>query len=190
MEHVVQRHRAAPGHAGPLIADIGTGSGVIAVSLAASMPQARVVATDISADALATARENAARHDVADRIEFRCGAGLEPLRAEAGGARFDVICSNPPYISDDEWNDVPPNVRDYEPTSALRAGPDGLDVLDPLIAGAGALLRPGGRLAFEIADAQRDAVIALAESAPGLAHPAVLKDQEGFWRVLVAEGCP
>jgi release factor glutamine methyltransferase len=187
VEYVLRWLRAAPGHARPVIADIGTGSGCIGVSLALDLDQAHVVATDVAEETLAVARANADRHGVADRVEFRTGPGLDPLRDEPGSPRFDVLCSNPPYISDQEWKLVAPNVRDFEPPHALRGGRDGLDAIRPLIAGAGDLLRPGGRLAVEIADSQRDAVVALAEATGRLANPTVLKDHEGLWRVLVAE---
>lgn len=186
IEHVLQWRRAVPGHANALIADIGTGTGCIAVTLAALIPQARIVATDVSADALALAAENAQQHDVTDRIEFRQGALLEPLEA-LGLGRFDVICSNPPYISEPEWEQVAPNVRDYEPASALRGGADGLDVIRPLIAGSGRLLKADGQLVMEIADTQRDAVLELVKATATLTAPMVLKDHEGLWRVLVTE---
>ncbi|MHC4107819.1 MAG: peptide chain release factor N(5)-glutamine methyltransferase [Planctomycetota bacterium] len=186
IEHVLQWHRAVPGHADALIADIGTGTGCIAVTLAALIPQARIVATDVSADALALAAENAQQHEVADRIEFRQGALLEPLEA-LGLGRFDVICSNPPYISDPEWEQVAPNVRNYEPASALRGGADGLDVIRPLIAEGERFLRPGGQLVVEIGHAQHDAVLELVKATAALTAPMVLKDHEGLWRVLVAE---
>jgi release factor glutamine methyltransferase len=187
VEHVLRWLRAAPGRARPVIADVGTGSGCIGVSLALDLAEAHVVATDVGQAALALARANAARHGVADRMEFRIGAGLEPLRHEPGAARYDAVCSNPPYISDDEWREVSPNVRDYEPARALRGGADGLDAIRPIIAGAGELLRPGGRLTVEIADRQRDAVLALAEETGHLQNAVVLKDHEGLWRVLMAE---
>jgi release factor glutamine methyltransferase len=186
IEHVLQWHRAVPGHADALIADIGTGTGCIAVTLAALIPQARIVATDVSDDALALAAENAQQHEVADRIEFRQGALLEPLEA-LGLGRFDVICSNPPYISDPEWEQVAPNVRNYEPASALRGGADGLDVIRPLIAEGERFLRPGGQLVVEIGHAQHDAVLELVKATAALTAPMVLKDHEGLWRVLVAE---
>ena len=186
VEHVLQWRRAAPGHAATLIGDLGTGSGCIAVSLAAGLPDAHIVASDTSADALADARRNAEAHGVADRIDFVAGPGLDALH-RPGGARYDVICSNPPYISDREWADVAPNVADYEPSDALRGGPDGLDVIRPLIAGAGEMLRPEGQLVVEIADSQRDAAVALVEAVEMLGEPTVLKDHEGLWRVLVAD---
>jgi release factor glutamine methyltransferase len=169
-----------------VIADVGTGTGCIAISLALQMKTAHLVATDVADSALVVARRNAADHGVADRIEFREGAGLDPLAAEPGAA-YDVICSNPPYICDEEWRAVPANVKDYEPEVALRGGEDGLDVIRPTIAGAGRLLRPGGRLVVEIADRHHDPVLELVEAADALANPIVLKDHEGLWRVLVAE---
>ena len=185
VEHVLQWRKTSPGHANPIIADIGTGSGCIAITLATQLSDAHLIATDISPGALALAEQNAAQHTVADRIEFVTGSGLEPLRQCS--VAVDVICSNPPYISDAEWGEVAPNVRDYEPTSALRGGTDGLDVIRLLIAEAGALLRPGGQLVVEIAHSQRDAVIELVQQADLLADPLVLKDHEDFWRVLVAQ---
>ncbi len=183
VEHAVRFLREA-GAAQPDAADVGTGSGCIAISLAAALPGARVIATDLSAPALAVARRNAQRHGVLDRVEFRAGAGLEPLRAEVG--RLDAIVSNPPYISDAEWADVAPNVSNHEPALALRGGPDGLDAIRPILAGAAALLRASGLLAVEIAHSQRDAVLAIARGLPDLAGADVHKDHEGFWRMLTA----
>ena len=173
------------GLATPRITDIGTGTGCIAVSLAAHLAEARVLATDIVPEALALAERNAAAHGVNDRIEFALGPTWAPID-EAGG-RFDLICSNPPYVPDDEWPEVERNVRDYEPATALRGGPDGLDVLRPLVEGAPQRLRPGGHLVLEIPDARRDDLMALVETTAGLTAPEVLKDTDGLWRVLVAE---
>ncbi|UCD76641.1 MAG: peptide chain release factor N(5)-glutamine methyltransferase [Phycisphaerales bacterium] len=178
----------APEPAGLRLADLGTGTGCIAISLARQIPEARVVATDVVAEALELARVNARRHHVADRIDFRLGSLFVPLPAPADGdCRFDVICCNPPYIPDHEWNDVDRNVRCHEPATALRGGPEGLDVIEPLIAGAGRWLTSGGQLVVEIAHCQRNAVIDLVARTCDLAEPRVLKDHEGFWRVLVAD---
>jgi release factor glutamine methyltransferase len=186
-EHVLRWQRTCPGHVQPLLADLGTGSGALAVSFAAGCREAHVVATDRSAEALEVARENAHRHGVEEQIEFRLGEGLEALSSGPEPLLFDCICSNPPYISDAEWaSDVDRNVKDFEPESALRAGPDGLDVIRPLLAGVGALLRPDGRVVIEIAHAQRDVVLELAQAA-GLVNAEVSKDHEGLWRMLVAE---
>lgn len=191
VEHVLQRQRtratpeADEGQPRePLrLADVCTGSGAIAVALARHLPDARFVATDLSADALAVAKANAQDHGVADRIDFREGDLLAPL----GDERFDYLLSNPPYISDAEWADVLPNVKDYEPTLALRSGVDGLDHLRRLLADAHRHLKPGGQVLLECSSTHTDAVRQLAEANAGLAHCNILKDHEDFPRVLVAD---
>ena len=187
IEAVLSWHKTA-GQSGsePLIADIGTGTGCIAVTLAAQIPEAHLIATDPVAEALELAERNAARHKVGDRITFASGRGLEPLEAGPPGRRFAVICSNPPYISDAEWEKLEPNVREYEPATALRGGQDGLEIVRPLVAGAGRLLKPGGLLAIEIGHHQKEAALALVKETADLEHGEVLKDTEGFWRVLLA----
>lgn len=184
VEHVVQDFRADPGPASPLIADIGTGSGCIAVSLATQLSDARIIATDICESALAIATKNVVRHGVEDRVEFRTGSLLEPIASM--GDSFDAICSNPPYVPDHEWDAIAANVKDYEPEAALRGGADGLDLIRPLIRGAGALLKPGGRLYLEIATCNRDEVIKLAQLAGSYEDIEVLRDHEGLDRVLAA----
>ncbi|MBX2851065.1 MAG: peptide chain release factor N(5)-glutamine methyltransferase [Phycisphaeraceae bacterium] len=186
VEHVLQHHRRTPGFKSPRIADVGTGSGAIVIALAKQLiktdPGASFIATDISADALAVAKENAAEQGVADRIDFRLGDLLEPLRGE----RLTYLCSNPPYIPDHEWDDVEPNVKDHEPTHALRAGADGLDCIRPLIEQAKQALADPGQLVLEIAACQKQQVIDLA-SEQGLRHPSVLVDHEKLPRILVAD---
>ena len=154
--------------------------------MAAQLPGARVVATDIVAAALDLARRNAVRHKVDDRIEWRLGDGLAPLADGPAGQRYDVICSNPPYIPDHEWDAVERNVKEHEPERALRGGNDGLDYIRPLIVDAPGLLAPGGLLAIEIADCHRDAVIELTTATGQFTDIDVLKDHEGLWRVLTA----
>ncbi|MCP3903157.1 MAG: peptide chain release factor N(5)-glutamine methyltransferase [Planctomycetes bacterium] len=187
VEAVLAWHRGREIDGPVRIADIGTGSGCIAISLAAQLPDATILATDVVPAALELAERNAKAAGVEGRIELVAGPGLEPLLA-AGGV-FDVICSNPPYISDAEWDggQVQRAVRDFVPASALRGGPDGLDIIRPILAGAGAVLAPGGLLAMEIGHAQRDAVLALAGAAGGLGEARVEKDHEGYWRVLLAQ---
>src|SRR5512141_1093690 len=142
----------------PLAMDVGTGSGVIAVTLAAEVPAARVVAIDISPGALRKARENAARHGVAARVlPIRC----DLLSALKCGERFDVVVSNPPYVAEGEWLSLPPVVREHEPPGALLAGRDGLSVLRPLVAGAAGILSPGGELWCEIGASQGEAASSL-----------------------------
>ena len=183
VEHVLQYVRRTPGFASPYIADVGTGSGAIAISIAKHLPAGRIVATDISPDALAVAKENARELGVADRIEFRLGNLLEPL----GGERFQFLISNPPYISDAEWEAVEPNVKDYEPVTALRGGRDGLAFIHPLIEHAHEHLLSPGQLLIEIADSQKKRVLELATTARGLSNAVVLADHEGLPRVLVAD---
>jgi len=181
IEHIIQHVRAMPGASSPMIADVGTGSGIIAVSLAKHLKSAHIIATDISEAALEVAKENAETHRVTDRIDFLQGDLLDPLR----GQQFHYLVSNPPYISDPEWQDVAPNVKDYEPESALRAGPDGLDYIRPIIEQAPALLLSPGQLVLEIAASQKDITQQLAHEA-GLKYPAVLHDHENLPRILVA----
>ncbi len=188
VEHVLQWLRVNPGHAAPLVADVGTGTGCIAISIAAQVPSANIIASDVVPEALALAKSNADSHKVADRIEFVIGDGLDAIAHAKPGLRFDVIVSNPPYIPDAEWEggEVALNVKAFEPAGALRGGADGLNVVRPLIAAAPKLLKPGGLLAMEIAHAQRNTVIELARATSELIEIDVLKDHEGLWRVLVA----
>jgi release factor glutamine methyltransferase len=129
--------------------DLCTGSGCLAIALATHASRARVDATDLSGDALNTARQNAARHQVAERIDFHQGDGFAALGREK---RFDLIVSNPPYIATAEIQSLEPEVRDYEPRMALDGGPDGLDFYRRIAAEAGAFLRPGGRAMLELND--------------------------------------
>lgn len=183
VEHVLQHARRTPGFYGATIADVCTGSGVIAVTLAKCLPDSRVVATDVSGAALAVAKENAAAQGVADRVELRRGDLLEPL----GGERFSYLVSNPPYVSDEEWEELPAHIKNFEPAGALRGGADGLDFLRPLIERGHEHLTGAGQLVLEIPDRKKEAVLDLARGNPGLAHARVLSDHEGLPRVLVAE---
>ena len=130
------------------IADIGTGSGCIAVALAHELPQAEIVATDISREALEVARRNAARHSVANRIQFIESNLFDQLREES--PRFDVIVSNPPYIPISEAPQLQREVRAHEPPIALFAGDDGHAIYAPLIREASNFLEPGGLLVVEL----------------------------------------
>jgi release factor glutamine methyltransferase len=174
---------AAAGTAGSVL-DIGTGSGAIALSLAQEGGFRRIVASDVSADALDVARANAARLGLADRIEFRHGPLFDALPADE---RFDVIVSNPPYVADHERDALMPEVRDHEPAGALFAGADGLAVIEALVMRAPGRLEAGGLLALEIGATQADAVQALAGKAGGYAGMRMLPDLAGRPRVLLME---
>ena len=135
------------------IADIGTGSGCLAVTAALEWPQAEVVATDVSIDALTVARHNAARLGVSDRINF-----LETPYLFGATGTFNAIVSNPPYITDAEYEDLQPEVREYEPVMALTAGEDGLRDIRQIIDLAPSRLAVGGLLLIEVGHLQSDAV--------------------------------
>jgi release factor glutamine methyltransferase len=137
------------------VADVGTGSGCLAVALAWELPHADVFATDISAPALEVAARNAARHNVVDRIHFLQTNLLDGLgdKSPTGIGKlpsFDLIVSNPPYVGQDDASQLQREVRDYEPHAALFAGPTGIEMYARLIEEAGRLLRPGGILVLEL----------------------------------------
>ena len=163
--------------------DVGTGSGAIALALATEGPFARVVATDVSPDALEVARGN---HSIAAPdapVEFREG----DLYAPVSGERFDVVVSNPPYVGAEEAGGLDAEVREWEPAGALFAGPGGLDVIRRLVGGAPAVLKDGGLLAMEIGAAQGEAVRALIRASGKFAEPRVEKDLAGRDRMVLAE---
>lgn len=177
-EHLIEAALERLPKQSPLrVLDVGTGSGILAVTLAKHLPQAQVTAVDISADALAIAHDNAERHGVRDRIRF-----LESdLLAELAGEEFDAVVSNPPYIPADEVLEA--QVRAYEPEQALFAGADGLDIYRRLIPQAQDALRPGGWLLMEIGHGQRDA---LASLLGGWQDGAFVDDLQGIPRVACA----
>ncbi len=161
------------------IADVCTGSGIIAIALAKSLPQATVVATDVSPEATAVATENVQKHGLDERIEVRVGDLLEPLDEEM----FDVVATNPPYIPSAAVDELDANVRDFEPRLALDGGSDGLEILRRLLAGADARLKEKGWLVAEMQHDQGPALVELATSS-GWASAKVLKDLARRDRVL------
>lgn len=146
------------------ILDIGTGTGAIAIALAAHLPLARVTAVDLSAEALKVARENAATHRLTSRIDFLLSDLLTALSARDQTAAFDAIVSNPPYIPESDRSELHPQVRDFEPAQALFAGDQGLDIYRRLIPQARTALKTGGLLALEIGHNQGDALATLLKS--------------------------
>ena len=172
------------------IADIGTGSGCIAIALAHELPAAFIAATDISAAALAVARRNAARHSVASRIDFvECNLLDFLLHGTRGTGhevrRFDIIASNPPYIGHREASTLPREVRDHEPAAALFGGEAGTELYEPLIEQAALLVKPGGVLVLELGHNSEEHVARLLSS-PGWTHAAVTQDLAGIPRVASA----
>ena len=167
----------------PRIVDVGTGSGAIAVTLAKQLPRARLVATDVSPEALAVARANAARHGVAERIEF---VACDLLDDPAAAGPWDVIVSNPPYVRDDEFESLPPDVRLYEPRGALVAGPRGVEVVERLAAAAADRLKAGGWLVVEIGPAIAAAAAAALAGQPGLVAGPTIADLAGLPRIVQA----
>lgn len=165
----------------PSFLDIGTGSGCIAVSVAAELPTARGLATDISPAALAVARENAETHGVADRVSFT----EADLFGPAGDAEFDLIVSNPPYVPLEDFRGLEPEVREFEPRSALTDEGDGLAIIRKIISEAPRHLKPGGRLLIEIGFGQSESVAAMIDASVWL-KPAFHDDLQGIPRILEA----
>lgn len=163
------------------VADVGTGSGAIAVAIAHQLPEAKVYATDSSSAALEVADVNRRRHGVADRVHLCEGDLLEALPRVV-----DLIVSNPPYIATDEFETLPADVL-REPILALDGGPDGLAVTRRLVQGAPSYLRPGGRLVVEIAPSQLDAASRTAAEVFGGADVGFERDLAGDPRVLVVD---
>jgi release factor glutamine methyltransferase len=182
--HLPPRSRAGGGSF--VVADLGTGSGALALALAAELPEAEVWATDRSAAALDVARANLASvgPSAASRVHFAEGMWYEALPAGLRG-RLRVIVSNPPYVTEAEFAALPVEVRDHEPTAALVAGPTGLESLEALVAGGPDWLEPGGALVLELAPDQAAPMRAEAEAARYDAV-AVHQDLTGRDRVLVA----
>jgi release factor glutamine methyltransferase len=174
---------AAPGPFEPLALDMGTGSGCVALALAAENPFVRVVAADVDEAAVAVARGNVARLGLGARVDVVCGDLFEPLPP---AQRFDVIAANLPYVPAAEYETLEANVREYEPRVALDGGPDGLDVYRRFIPQAASRLRPGGTLALEVGAGQAAAVADLFAAAGSFAPAQTRADLGGAPRVVWA----
>ncbi len=170
----------------PIIVDLCTGSGCIAVSLAHELPKSRVFATDRSEQALDVARENARRNGVAGHIRFCQGNLFDPLDELDIGGRIDVITANPPYVRESERPGLQPEVRDFEPALALFAGPEGTEVADSILNAAPRYLRAGGSLVMEMGIGQAAALRNTATENRGYSAVKVLRDLAGIERVIVA----
>jgi release factor glutamine methyltransferase len=184
-ERLVELVLATPqARGGGLAVDVGTGSGAIALALASEGRFSRVIATDVSVDALAVARINARLHEDSLRadLEFRMGSALAPVR----GLQADVIVSNPPYIAWSEVAALPRLVRDWEPTPALCCDDDGLRVTRQVVAGAIEALRPGGLLALEVDVRRAHTVAGLVDATGAFTAAAVIADYTGRDRFVMA----
>jgi len=171
----------------PKLADIGTGSGCLAVTLAAERPDASIWATDLSADALKEARKNVVRYQLQNRVTLLYGDLLGPLPSDL---RLDVVVSNPPYVTEAEHSELQPEVRDYEPRLALSglgdaAGPDGTALHRRILAEAPASLKPGGWVLLEVG-ANQAALVAEIASELGYTDVEITADYAQIGRVVSA----
>jgi release factor glutamine methyltransferase len=166
-----------------LWADLGTGSGCLAVALARLWPDSRGLAVDLSPEALAQAGANLTRHGLGERVTCRPGSWWEPLADRA--CALELVVVNPPYIPTAVWQELEPVVREHEPALALDGGADGLGALRAIAAGAARHLAPGGWLLLEHHHDQSPAVLALLRQA-GLVEPRAHPDLEGKLRFAAA----
>ncbi|HEX4021843.1 MAG TPA: peptide chain release factor N(5)-glutamine methyltransferase [Acidobacteriaceae bacterium] len=180
-EHLVEAAiEKLQAHPAPRIVDVGTGSGAIAVALADTLPQAQITAIDISEAALAVAQKNAVQNGVANRIRWmQCDLLTDVTQEE-----FDAVISNPPYIADVEYTTLAVEVRDYEPATAVFAGPTGLEIYERLIPQAACVLVPGGWLLLEMGYKQKAAIEQLLQD---WQHIAFMNDLQGIARVACAQ---
>lgn len=165
------------------VVDVGTGSGAIAITLAKHLPQAILTAIDISEPALAIARWNAEKTELVERIHFVQGDLLE---AAPEPPQFDMICSNPPYVSQDEYDDVDETVRDYEPVQALVSGPKGTEVIERLIDQATSRLKSGGQLIMELSPMIAQECLQHIRETEAFEEARLIRDLAGHDRILSA----
>ena len=164
------------------ILDVGTGSGIIAITLAKQLPSCRFVAVDISQPALNVAKQNAQRHSVSGQIEFRYSDLFSAIKPEE---KFDFILSNPPYIGEEERESLDVSVRDFEPAAALFSGPKGTDLIEKMLDQAPDRLKPGGWLLFELSPIIHDQVLNILSKIPALTYIKTVKDFAGLNRIVV-----
>ena len=173
-------------HGHPLeILDLGTGSGALAITLAKEIQGARIWATDISPEAIELARLNASRHDVSGRIEFRQGDLWHAL--DDPNITFDLIVSNPPYVSIDEYEYLAPEVRDHEPRIALDGHEEGLFYIRKIIEKCPEFLNPGGWLLLEMAPGQTEKALELIRATKIFENEDRIKDYGHLYRVVLAQ---
>jgi len=168
------------------VCDLCTGCGCIAVAIAKNFPNAKIIATDICDAALSIAAKNIEKHKLKDRIKLLCGDLFEPVVPQLDVEKFDLILSNPPYVSASEFEKLDKSVKDYEPRLALFAGVDGLDVYRRIIDKADKFLKPNGALILEIGYAQGPAIKKLLEQTGVFAEIKIEKDFNDNDRIVTA----
>ncbi|MDK2971834.1 MAG: release factor glutamine methyltransferase [Candidatus Sumerlaeota bacterium] len=164
----------------PVVFDVGTGSGCIAVTIAAEVTKADVIASDVSEDALKTARHNAGEHHVQSRVTFRHGSGFAGYEGVV-----HLIATNPPYIAQAEIAGLEPEVREHDPMPALDGGADGLDALREIIAGCSSRLVPGGWIVAELGEDQEEGALSILKEAGLFDERRMERDLEGRPRYLM-----
>jgi release factor glutamine methyltransferase len=181
---ILQRNKVTP--PGPQIIEIGTGSGAVSIALAAQLTDARILATDISADSLQLAARNTELNRLGERITFLEGDLFQPIDHSLSG-KVDLIISNPPYVAESEFQTLPPEIREYEPRNALVGGADGLEVIEKLVQQAPSFLAEGALLALEIGHDQADRIRDLANENGAYRSMEIRKDYAGHDRMFFAE---
>lgn len=171
---------------GAVLVDVGTGSGCVAVTLATILSGMRIFALDCSGDALTVAKSNAERHGVSDKITWKEGDLLSPLHECNLVGAVDAIVSNPPYIAEETWGDLQPEVRDFEPRLALVAGQRGTEFHERLFRDAKEFLVSGGLLVMELGEGQALLVRQAAERTGGYTGLQTARDEGGIERVMIA----
>ena len=183
--------RQMPDTCTPRVIDVGTGSGAVAVAVAKQCQSAHVLATDCSEAALAVAASNVERHGVGERVQL---IACDLLEHPATAGRWDVIVSNPPYIREDEYDGLAPDVRRHEPRQALVGGPTGCELIERLLPAAAARLVAGGWLLIEVGPSTVERAAALVADTPGLVGEVTLSDAVGLPRIIQARAdgsvCP
>jgi len=170
----------------PKIIDLGTGSGAIAISLATNLKSPFIYATDLSKEALEVAKENAKRNNVESQIEFLCGDLFEPLRNKNLEGQVDCVVSNPPYVSKNEFDRLPKEVKDYEPIVALRTDKEGTSFHGSIIENSLDFLSKSGILALEVGLGQTSKVTELIRNRKDFKNTEIKKDLGGIERIVVS----
>lgn len=184
VDYVTQR---VPAERKAIIVDVCTGSGCIAIAIAQQRSRARVIATDLSPPSLAVAKQNAARHELFERITWLEGDLLGALAGQKLEGQVDVIVSNPPYIAEADWETLQPEVRLFEPRGALVAGSQGTELHERLLQEADQYLSPGGAVIMEIGAGQARAMRRFVEQIPGYRFHRLIYDEAGLERVVIVE---